>query len=147
MNEDIKEILDNLKYTAKKHTIQVLENGGKIEHCPQEIETELRLSTYSANLLLNYITNLQEENQKLKDANKRIFANVNDDKLLISNAMHYAQLQDCKKENQKLVKVIDELEKYIKENSIYYNTSDGCQWVNQFKLLDKLTELKGGSDE
>ena len=30
-NENIKEILDNLKYTAKKHTIQVLENGEKIE--------------------------------------------------------------------------------------------------------------------
>ena len=66
MKDEIKKILDNLKYTAKKHTIQVLENGGKIEHCPQEVATELRLNTYSANILLDYITNLQEENEKLK---------------------------------------------------------------------------------
>jgi len=42
----------------------------------------------------------------------------------------------------RLNNVINELEKYIKENSIYYNTSDGCQWIDQFKVLDKLKELK-----
>ena len=36
MTEEIKEILDNLRYTTKEHTIQVLENGGMIEHCPQQ---------------------------------------------------------------------------------------------------------------
>ena len=35
------------------------------------------------------------------------------------------------------------LREYIKNNSIYYNTSDGCQWVDQFKLLDKMNELEG----
>ena len=64
MNNEIKEILNNLRYTAKKHTIQVLEDGRKIEHCPQEIATEIRLNTYSANILLDYITNLQEEKEK-----------------------------------------------------------------------------------
>jgi arginine deiminase len=86
LKDEIKEILDNLKYTAKKHTIQVLENGEKIEHCPQEIETELRLNTYSANILYDYITNLQhieqdhqklngelrEENKKLQEENERL---------------------------------------------------------------------------
>lgn len=38
--------------------------------------------------------------------------------------------------------IINELEKYIKDNSIFYNTSDGCQWIDQFKVLDKLEELK-----
>ena len=45
-------------------------------------------------------------------------------------------------EYDRLNNIINELEKYIKENSIYYNTSDGCQWVDQFKVLDKLKELK-----
>ena len=45
-------------------------------------------------------------------------------------------------EIDRLNNILDELEKYIKGNSIYYNTSDGCQWVNQFKVLDKLKELK-----
>jgi len=97
--------------------------------------------------LENYITNLQQkveqlekENEKLKQENKRIFQNVNDDELLISNAMNYAEVQ-------RLNNIINELEKYIKENSIYYNTSDGCQWVDQFKVLDKLKELKESNND
>jgi hypothetical protein len=39
---------------------------------------------------------LQEENERLKEENKHIFANVNDDELLISNAMNYAEAQDYK---------------------------------------------------
>ena len=54
---------------------------------------------------------------------------------------HY-QGQLLLQEINRLNNIIDELEKYIKENSIYYNTSDGCQWVDQFKVLDKLNELK-----
>lgn len=34
------------------------------------------------------------------------------------------------------------LREWIKENSWYYNTSDGCQWIDQFKLLDKMNELE-----
>ena len=36
----------------------------------------------------------------------------------------------------------EELKKWVKENSWYYNTSDGCQWVDQFKILDKMKELE-----
>jgi len=71
MNNDIKEILRNLEYTAKKHTIQLLENGGMIEHCPQAIATEMRLNTYSANILLDYITNLEQKNQDYKSRNEK----------------------------------------------------------------------------
>lgn len=34
-----------------------------------------------------------------------------------------------------------------KENSWYYNTSDGCQWVDQFKLLDKMNELESSDNK
>lgn len=51
-------------------------------------------------------------------------------------------VDDWLDEIDRLNNIINELEKYIKENSIYYNTSDGCQWIDQFKLLDKLKELK-----
>lgn len=56
-------------------------------------------------------------------------------------------ITNLQKENERLNNVINELEKYIKENSIYYNTSDGCQWIDQFKVLDKLKELKENRDE
>ena len=48
-----------------------------------------------------------------------------------------------KKENKKLQSNWNSLREWIKENSWYYNTSDGCQWVDQFKLSDKMNELEG----
>ena len=43
-----------------------------------------------------------------------------------------------KRENKELKNIIKELREYITNNSIYYNTSDGCQWVDQFKVLEIL---------
>lgn len=51
--------------------------------------------------------------------------------LSIENGNLQNQLQQ--KEN-----IIKEVREYIKENSIYYPTSDGCQWVDQFKVLEIL---------
>ncbi len=48
-----------------------------------------------------------------------------------------------REENNQLQSNWNSLRKWIKENSWYYNTSDGCQWVDQFKLLDKMNELEG----
>ena len=47
------------------------------------------------------------------------------------------------KEKIKLQSNWNSLREWIKENSWYYNTSDGCQWIDQFKLLDKMNELEG----
>ena len=119
MSDEIKEILDNLKYTAKKHTIQVLENGEKIEHCSQEIETELRLNTYSANILLDYITNLQE-----------------------SEAYYYGQYKDHKSRNEKAIEYINN---FWKKKS-YYEDIDNCMkyaTINEFDKADLLNILQG----
>lgn len=54
--------------------------------------------------------------------------------------------QEITKLNEKYNKLQfnwNSLREWIKENSWYYNTSDGCQWVDQFKLLDKMNELEG----
>ena len=62
---------------------------------------------------------------------------------LVENYIYYDdEIYEKQQEIDRLNNIINELEKYIKENSIYYNTSDGCQWVDQFKVLDKLKELK-----
>lgn len=50
-------------------------------------------------------------------------------------------------ERNKLRDNWNSLREWIKENSWYYNTSDGCQWVDQFKLLDKMNELEGKDKE
>lgn len=52
-------------------------------------------------------TYLQEENERLKEENKHIFANVNDDQLLRSNAMNYAELQDYKTRNEKAIEYVN----------------------------------------
>ena len=64
MNDEIKEILNQLEIVSIKHTIEVCEDGSKIETMPASVVDELRLNNYSAKLLLDYITNLQEENEK-----------------------------------------------------------------------------------
>lgn len=66
MTEEIKEILFQLEIVARKHTIKVTDTGN-IETMPASVVHELRLNNYSAKILLNYITNLQIENEILKN--------------------------------------------------------------------------------
>ena len=48
------------------------------------------------------VEQLEKENKELKEENKRIFQNVNDDELLISNAMNYAELKKAEKRVEQL---------------------------------------------
>lgn len=89
------------------------------------------------NKLKNYITNLQEENRKLKETNEE----------------HRKINGDLRKENQVLVKVIDEAIEYILDEGVsFLNIAGQRTWCNKhscIKLLDilnKLTELKGNKD-
>lgn len=94
MNEEIKEILDYLKNNT---------------FIPDETKRKYKiLHRDEVNRLLNYITSLQEENQKL-------------------------------------VKVIEEI-KFVFDNPENY-FSDGCDCREIEDIINKLTELKGGSDE
>jgi hypothetical protein len=123
MKDEIKEILDNLKYTAKKHTIQVLENGGKIEHCPQEIETELRLNTYSANILYDYITNLQEENERVSN----LYQTYEE-----ANGLWIKKYEDYKSRNEKAIELLKK----------FYD-SGSCPLGN----ISKAYEILNGGDD
>lgn len=49
--------------------------------------------------------------------------------------------KELEKKIDGLVTVIDLVKEYVKNNSIYYNTSDGCQWVDQFKILEILERV------
>ncbi len=66
MKDEIKEILNQLEIVARKHTIELCEDCSKIETMSASVVDELRLNNYSSKLLLDYITNLQEEKDKFK---------------------------------------------------------------------------------
>ena len=90
----------------------------------------------------NYITNLQEE---LKEANESLTWRTNR-----FNAVERDN-RELKQENQKLVKVFDELleDSDMMLKSLNYNSKNGIEIV-QYKLaniINKLTELKGGKVE
>lgn len=71
MNKEIKEILNQLEIVGRKHTIEICEDGSKIETMPASVVNELRLNNYSAKILLDYITILQKENEELKEEIQR----------------------------------------------------------------------------
>ena len=101
-DENIKEYIETLK--------EIVGNGGS--------KGTYGISYNHWKQLLDYITNLQEEN-------KHIFANVNDDQLLRSNAMNYAELQDYKTRNKKAIEYIEEHIKYEQYEYIDFNNNRG----------------------
>ena len=84
---------------------------------------------------------LKEYIIKLREENKHIFANVNDDMLLRSCAMY-------SKENENLNNILTELEEWIKsEYNRYLNDKENLVFSNveviDFgRVLDKIQELK-----
>lgn len=119
MDNEIKEILDNPK-------ILMLSYGNYIS-----------LDDYVK--LKDYITNLQEENKEIKKSNL----------ILIDYQDMEQRLKEVSEENQKLVKVIDELRTFLKNNA-YWVVEIGAHrnipYIEVEKILNKLNELKGGSE-
>ncbi len=154
MNEEIKELLDIL------NKVKDYDEKECYTCCS---ENDFLLANNEIKLLLNYITNLQEENQKLKEQLncKEYFSSTmpEDTEFVILTKNNYDRQQkdlaleniELKQENQKLVKVIDELEKWLKEKINRYEYSAGNMNMAAAgtleAILNKLTELKGGSDE
>ena len=125
MNEEIKAILDRIK----KH--YVLDEGQDI-------------------ILLNYITNLQEENDMLKEGLNYTVPQVRYNKIVNKIFKEY---QILKEENEKLNKVIEDIDKYIHIFKIEDIGEKTMLILNDILLiknglgkdvvrLNKLTELK-----
>jgi hypothetical protein len=72
----------------------------------------------------NDIKLLQEENKKLKELCDKY------------EEEHKTTFEEWKKD----INIIDELEKYLKENE---SDEDNCNTITYTELLDKLNELKG----
>ena len=114
MSEEIKEILYLQNYIDKyKRDEKAIIKGNRLT-------TPAMLDYLEVKALLNYITSLQQkveqlekQNKELKEENKRIFQNVNDDVLLRSNAMNYAELKKAEKKVEQLENIRKEAIEYI----------------------------------
>lgn len=73
---------------------------------------------------------LQKENERLKEENKCIFSKVNDDELLISNAMNYAEAQDYKSRCEKARLII---------KGIPYGGNEDF-YINKLKEIDDILQ-------
>ena len=118
MNENIKEILDYIKVeliTNSDMPKESLITIRKIDTCKllnyiTNLQEELKSANESITWWQNRFNAVEKENNRLKEENKRIFSKVNDDELLISNAMNYTEAQEYKSRNKKAIE-------YIKENN------------------------------
>jgi hypothetical protein len=137
--------------------------------------------TGDSKLLLDYITNLQQdldkandiiekdrqfykcrmdeyaelkkENEKLKEENKRIFSKVNDDELLISNAMNYAEAQDYKSRCEKANDFIDNYDVFkefsfpLMKRDIENQIKSSIDYEFNSTFRKKLKNILNGVDE
>ena len=116
-NENIKEILDNLKniedYLSFNEASKLEDYITNLQQENHELKSKLECYENGA-YYSSKVDELEQENEKLKEENKHIFANVNDDELLISNAMNYAEARDyksrCEKASKKLSFIDEALE-------------------------------------
>ena len=125
MSEEIKELIDTLEDCLKN---------------PNLFDRAKAQRFYNGvNNLQQKVERLEKENKELRDENKRIFQNVNDDELLISNAMNYTEVQ-------RLNNIINELEKYIHNELVldFYNDDMPCELIinKMEKMIKELKENK-----
>lgn len=66
MKDEIKEILDDLRKTADNTIFAVCSSQEELDKMPKYTANFLSINDRKAKLLLDYITNLQEENKRLK---------------------------------------------------------------------------------
>ena len=110
MSEEIKDIILDVKDSLNETPKNMYKYN----------EITLNLNEFEE--ILNYIEQLEKENKKLKEENKRIFQNVNDDELLISNAMNYAELKKAEKKVEQLENIRKEAIEYIYDNEKEYGS-------------------------
>ena len=113
MKDEIKEIINQLEIVARKHTIEVCEDGSKIETMPASVVDELRLNNYSSKILLDYITNLQEK-LKVSQTNEKTYRLEMQDITKILGLEEHTTFDEVKEYATNLQEEKDKFKEYAK---------------------------------
>lgn len=128
MNEEIKEILEELQRKNDRYNYYLKED---ISFSDED---------YKSHLLLDYITNLQQENERLKKNLKKKPSILAFD----YTSDVYKELYDYKSRNEKAIK-------HIEEEAIIYDSYDGedsfLEDINQNYCNELLNKLQGSDKE
>lgn len=89
MTNEIREILDKLEYVSNEIKAQIQDGNIKAKEIPSSLGKELRLNSYSAKILLNYITNLQEIEKEHQKINGELRQKINILQQRIDKAIEY----------------------------------------------------------
>jgi uncharacterized radical SAM superfamily protein len=115
MNKEIKEILDDLRKTADNSIFIVCSSQEELDKMPKYTTNFLSINDRKAKLLLDYITNLEQESKKLKEIVENLTTlTVCGDRKQIKNTAQY-KLEQAQ---QRIDKAIE----YIKNNNLYEET-------------------------
>lgn len=131
MKDEIKEILDKLKDSVDNPIIDVPTMDGTDS---EPMGNTVLLEPNESKILLDYITNLQEENKEL-----------NDDNIWWNNRFKAVQrnYKDYKSRNKKAIE-------FIEENLTFYITIGGTderKLIGYNKAFDELLKILKGSEK
>lgn len=171
MKDEIKEILDKPKILMLSYGNYIsLDDYVKLKDYITNLQEEINLQEYNYQIMQEDITEvgkllglrddfiiseempekikeLQQENERLKEENKRIFSHVNDEELLISNAMNYVELQDYKSRCEKASELIHDIYFRIDFNNLCHPTWVGIKLDETSQGNDLLNILQGSDKE
>ena len=142
--EELKKEMEELVKNKMDTFIKCYKNG-MIFGAPTDIEFYEKIAT-----LQQKVEQLEKENKELRDENKRIFQNVNDDELLISNAMNYAELKKAEKKVEQLENIRKEAIDYVYKHIQEYDADGTFNNLDEFDFIASpqvlLNILNKGSD-
>ena len=153
MNDEIKEILHLLKRCDNTY-LKIENSNGEKEYEYHQVN-DLRLDGYHSQLLLDYITNLQEENERLKtklNCKEYFSATMPEDTefVILTKENYDRQEKDIQLElidyKSRCEKATELIEKSRVKATSFFKQFDG-DLLKPKREVDKLLNLLNGGDE
>lgn len=145
MNNEIKEIINDLRKTADNSLFIVCSSQEELDKIPKYTANFLSVNDRQAKILLDYITNLQEENERLKE-----LCNKYEEEHKTTFKIWKKDLKNFEHEkNRELKSRIDKAREFIEEELTFYITIGGTnerKLIGYNKAFDELLKILQGEN-